>query len=349
MTPKCIVYPRSAKDVSRIIKILSLLHTPFSVRFGGLSPTPGHSSSEDGVLIDLREMKEIEISEDGKIASVRPGARWSDVYEALDSHGMSVVGPRLPDGGIGGGLSFFSGEYGLGADKVESFEIVLSDGLIVDANSAEHPNLFWALKGGGSHFGIVTRFDLSTVPIRDLWYSMSTYAITEVPEILLAFEQWQLRSADPKSAILVRVGLDSCTITLVYSSPWSKVGPPCFNAFYGINVMEYLILPTNGTVVSLTKALAKLFSHNPMRHDHRGASRKNDLGLYSAVEAYWIWRKETLALREPKSLIEKGVEDSSNPLGLTAVPQQWWTIVADWDPAEDDDLVRESMKDITDR
>ncbi|KAL5313112.1 hypothetical protein ACEPPN_019539 [Leptodophora sp. 'Broadleaf-Isolate-01'] len=191
---------------------------------------------------------------------------------------------------------------------------------------------------------------------------MSTYAITEVPEILLAFEQWQLRSADPKSAILVRVGLDSCTITLVYSSPWSKVGPPCFNAFYGINVMEYLILPTNGTVVSLTKALAKLFPHNPMRHDHRGASRKNDLGLYSAVEAYWIWRKETLALREstgadvtfmiqhvPKTLIEKGVEDSSNPLGLTAVPQQWWTIVADWDSAEDDDLVRESMKDITDR
>lgn len=72
------------------------------MRCGGLSPTPGHSSIEDGVLIDLREMKEIEISEDGKIASVGSGARWSDVYEALDSHGMSVVGPRLPDGRIGG-------------------------------------------------------------------------------------------------------------------------------------------------------------------------------------------------------------------------------------------------------
>lgn len=71
----------------------------------------------------------------------------------------------------------------------------------MNANSAEHPDLFWALKGGMANFGIVARFDLSTVPIRDIWYSMSTYAITEVPEILLAFEQWQLRSADPKSSI----------------------------------------------------------------------------------------------------------------------------------------------------
>lgn len=109
MTPKCIVYPRSAKDVSRTIKILALLRTPFSVRCGDLSPTPRHSNIEDGVLIDLREMKEIEISEDGKIASVGPGARWNDVYEALDSHGMSAVGPRLPDGGIGGFI--LGGEY----------------------------------------------------------------------------------------------------------------------------------------------------------------------------------------------------------------------------------------------
>ncbi|KUJ24677.1 FAD-binding domain-containing protein [Mollisia scopiformis] len=365
LTPKCIVYPRSAKDVSRTIKILGLLHTPFSVRCGGLSPTPEHSSIADGVLIDLRELGGIEISADGRIASVGPGARWSDVFEALDPHGLTVVGPRLPNVGIGGfilggGLSFFSGEYGLAADKVENFEIVLSDGLIVDANSAEHPDLFWALKGGGSNFGIVTRFDLSTVPIRDIWYSMSTYAITEVPEVLLAFEQWQLRSADPKSAIFLRMGLDSCTITLVYSSPAKR--PPCFNVFYDIDVMEYLILPTNGTVVSLTTALAELFPHNPARHDHRAASRKNDLGLYSAVEAYWVWRKETLALRDstradatfmiqhvPKTLIEKGIEDGSNPLGLTAVPQQWWAIVVDWDSAKDDNLVRESLRDITKR
>jgi len=157
------------------------------------------------------------------------------------------------------------------------------------------------------------------------------------------------------------MGLDWCTITLVYSSPCAKQ-PPCFDAFYGIDVMEYLILPTNGTVSSLTKALVKLFSSTAVRHDHRAASRKNDLGLYSAVEAYWIWRKETLALREskgadlnfmiqhvPKTLIEKGVEDGSNPLGLTPVPQQWWTIIADWDSAADDDVVRRSMSDIRDR
>ncbi len=72
------------------------------MRCGGLSPVPGHSSIEDGVLIDLREMRGIEISEDSKIASVGPGARWSDVYDAIDSRGVTVVGPRLPNVGIGG-------------------------------------------------------------------------------------------------------------------------------------------------------------------------------------------------------------------------------------------------------
>lgn len=109
---------------------------------------------------------------------------------------------------------------------------------------------------------------------------MSTYAITEVPEVLLAFEQWQLKLAEPKASIFLSMGFNSCTMTLVYSAPVQKP-PTCFSIFYGIDVMEYLILPTNGSVASLTKALAELFPQLLLRYVRSvlRLSRSNQPGM----------------------------------------------------------------------
>lgn len=134
--------------------------------------------------------------------------------------------------------------------------------------------------------GIVTRFNLRTVAIRDVWYCVSTYAITEVPEILLAFEQWQLKIAEPKSSVLISMGLNSCSVTLVYSAPVQKP-PTCFSVFFGIDVMEYLTLPTNGTVVSMIKALAELFPHVLERcvHSCLRLSLSNQPGMIIELQA----------------------------------------------------------------
>lgn len=153
------VFPENAKDVALVIKTVKFWKVRFAVRSGGHSPNPGWSSiSEPGVLIDLRHLNEIRVNPDKTIVSIGPGKRWGEVYEALDPYGISVVGGRIPQVGVGGlilggGLSHFSGKYGLAADNVKNFEVVVADGKVVDASATANSDLFWALKGGGPNFG----------------------------------------------------------------------------------------------------------------------------------------------------------------------------------------------------
>jgi FAD/FMN-containing dehydrogenase len=155
-----VILPHNANDVSLTIKTIKFWKVKFAIRSGGHSPNPGWSSiGEPGMLVDLQLMDKISVSDDKKVASLGPGGNWGEVYEALDTHRVSVVGGRIPQVGVGGlilggGLSHFSGKYGLAADNVKNFEIVLADGSIVDANATSNSDLFWALKGGGPNFGL---------------------------------------------------------------------------------------------------------------------------------------------------------------------------------------------------
>lgn len=106
-----------------------LFQTKFSVRGGGHSPNPGWSSINDtGILIDLQKMNRLTLSSDSAVVSLGPGLRWGDVYNALDTYGVSVIGGRIPHVGVaglilGGAFFHFSGEYGLAADNVKNFEV----------------------------------------------------------------------------------------------------------------------------------------------------------------------------------------------------------------------------------
>jgi hypothetical protein len=158
-SPRCVVLAESKKDVSVAIKIIKFLKLKFATRSGGHSPNPGWSSiGEDGILIDLQKLNAISVSDDKKVASIGPGQKWGKVYEALDPHELSVIGGRIPQVGVGGlilggGFFHFSGKYGLAADNVKDFEVVLADGSVVNANADSNSDLFWALKGGGPNFG----------------------------------------------------------------------------------------------------------------------------------------------------------------------------------------------------
>lgn len=141
-----------------------LFQTKFSVRSGGHSPNPGWSSINDtGILIDLQKMNRLTLSSDSAVVSLGPGLRWGDVYNALDPYGVSVIGGRIPHVGVaglilGGAFFHFSGEYGLAADNVKNFEIVLADGIIANANAQKNTDLFWAFLGGGPKFGDLHSF-----------------------------------------------------------------------------------------------------------------------------------------------------------------------------------------------
>jgi hypothetical protein len=138
------------------------------------NPIKGSSNIQSGVTIDLSKLTELDVSKDQSYISIGPGNRWEDVYSELDSMGLGTSGGRDASVGVGGlvtggGISFFSREHGLVCDNVQGFEVVLSNGDIVEANEHSRPDLYRALKGGSSNFGVVTRIDMTTFPSGKMW------------------------------------------------------------------------------------------------------------------------------------------------------------------------------------
>lgn len=179
--PACFVTPRSTANVSAIIKSLTELEAPFTVKAGGHTAFAGGSNIDQGVTIDLLHLTDIVVTNDSQTVSVGSGSRWIQVTEALDPLGLGVVGGRVADVGVagltlGGGISYFSGFRGWACDNVQNYEVVLSSGEVVNASPNENKELFWALRGGGgSNFGIVTRFDLDVFPQGDIWSNNVIY------------------------------------------------------------------------------------------------------------------------------------------------------------------------------
>ena len=144
---------------------------------------PDSNNIADGVTIDLSIMNSSSYDQGTNTARVEPGARWENVYGTLQEQGVTVVGGRDGDVGVGGfllggGLSFFTPKLGFGCDSVVNFEVVLANGSIINANETANPDLWKALKGGSSNFGIVTRFDLEAIPSKELHYDLRFLAAT---------------------------------------------------------------------------------------------------------------------------------------------------------------------------
>lgn len=173
--------PESTEDVS--LALTTLLDAGkgagdwhIALRSGGHS-VGAINNIVNGVTIDLSHLNATSCHPNTNIASIGPGARWGDVFAALEKEGVTAVGGR--DGGVGvggfllgGGTSFFSGSKGFGCDNVVNYEVVLADGSVVNANASSHPDLWKALKGGGGNLGIVTRFDLETFPSKPLFHDV---------------------------------------------------------------------------------------------------------------------------------------------------------------------------------
>jgi FAD/FMN-containing dehydrogenase len=113
------------------MKIITFLRIPFAVRSGGHSPNPGWAGVESGILIDLSRLNSMSISKDTETFTVGPGVRWGQVYEYLDPYNVTAVGGRVAQVGVGGlllggGISYWTGEFGLATDNVANFEVCAS-------------------------------------------------------------------------------------------------------------------------------------------------------------------------------------------------------------------------------
>ena len=192
------------------LKVIKFFSVPFAIRSGGHTPFPGSASTDGGILISLETFNATSIDVGRGIASVGPGSRWIHVYEYLEPYGLGVLGGRVPPVGVGGlitggGLSFFSTARGLACDNVAAFQVVLADSSIVIASATENKDLFWALKGGSNNFGIVTRFDLYTVPIPGgVWGGVLHYTPDKFSNVSDAIAEYQGNGQvkDPDSDII---------------------------------------------------------------------------------------------------------------------------------------------------
>lgn len=189
LSPACIVRPTSTDDVSTVIKTSRSTGTKFAVRAGGHMSVPGANSVDDGILMVMSNLTDISIAPDRASVDVGPGLTWSGVYTYLIGFERTAVGGRISPIGVpgltlGGGINFHGNQYGWAADNVLEYEVVLANGELAIANETSNTDLFWALKGGGSNFGIVTNFKLRTVPSSKVLAGIYTINGTEMEPLM---------------------------------------------------------------------------------------------------------------------------------------------------------------------
>ncbi|KAJ8457726.1 hypothetical protein ONZ45_g18199 [Pleurotus djamor] len=199
---QCRIAAIDAQDVSEAVKIIAKNECKFSVRSAGSMPWAGAANiASPGIAIDLSRITGVSLSTDKTVASLGPGNHWGAVYDALDPHGVTVVGGRSNVVGVGGfilggGFSHLSPEHGFASDNVVNYEVVLSDGRIINTNATATPDLFWGLKGGSTNLGIITRYDVKVYPLTPKWGGFRGYTVSNGPAIFDAMAQMLVKLRD---------------------------------------------------------------------------------------------------------------------------------------------------------
>jgi FAD/FMN-containing dehydrogenase len=160
--PAAIVRPRDAADVARIVSLARDAGASLAVRGGGHSAM-GHGLVEDGIVIDMRGMRALEIDREARTAWAETGLTAGEYTNAAGEHGLATGfgdAATVGVGGItlGGGIGFLSRLHGLTVDSLLAAEIVTADGEVREIDAEREPDLFWAIRGGGGNFGVATRF-----------------------------------------------------------------------------------------------------------------------------------------------------------------------------------------------
>lgn len=207
--PWCMVFPESAEDVAKVVKVLEKNKCPFGMRSGAHSAFKGSNGIKDGVTVDFGYMNATTYDESTQVASIGPGSDWGKAYKALAPYNVVAVGGRADVVGVGGfttggGYSFHTGVRGFACDNVVNFEVVTGDGKIVNANKDENSDLWRALKGGSGNFGFVTRIDTEVFPSSQIYASLNLVPFEQKAAVRqVYFDFVNNQDEDPASQIIV--------------------------------------------------------------------------------------------------------------------------------------------------
>ena len=164
-----------------------------SIRSGGHNGA-GLALVENGLVLDLSEMNAIEIDSNNKTAKIQPGRTLAAVDQATHEYGLALPSGIIGTTGVagltlGGGIGYLSRKGGLTVDHLLEVEVVLASGELVTANSVENPDLFWALRGGGGNFGVVTSFTFSLIPIKNVYGGPMFWPLEKAKEAMKFYDR----------------------------------------------------------------------------------------------------------------------------------------------------------------
>lgn len=187
--PTLIVRPLNTADVAAAIQFARDNQLTLSVRSGGHSMS-GLSTNDGGLILDLAHFNAVELLDASRnLVRIGAGARWGDAAKALTEWGLAISSGDTNSVGVGGltlggGIGWMVRKYGLTIDSLEAAELVLADGRFLRVSTTDNPELFWALRGGGGNFGVVTSLEFRAQPVRDVFGGMIIYNIAEYQSVL---------------------------------------------------------------------------------------------------------------------------------------------------------------------
>ncbi len=201
--PTAIARVADVEDVVEAVNFARDTDLRIAIRGGGHSYA-GHGTCDDGLVIDCAAIDHVEVDPDAKRVRVGPGATWADVDAATMAHGLATTGATVSSVGVagytlGGGTGHLVRSLGTGADNLCAAEVVTAAGAVVRASDNENADLYWALRGGGANFGVVTEFEFALHELEtELLAGQLVYRIEDAPEVLRFYRDFM---ADAPQAV----------------------------------------------------------------------------------------------------------------------------------------------------
>ena len=203
--PVAVVHAEHADDVAATVHF---------AREHGLRIAPqgtGHGAGslpalDDAILLKTSRMRGVDVDPAARRVRVEAGVVWQEVLDAVQPYGLTALAGSSHDVGVvgyalGGGMGFLARKHGLAANSVTALEVVTADGSHVRADDAHAPDLYWALRGGGGSFGVVTALELELFPVRNVYAGVLFYPLERAAEVLHAWRAWTERVPDGMTSI----------------------------------------------------------------------------------------------------------------------------------------------------
>ncbi|KAH8114450.1 FAD-binding domain-containing protein [Phellopilus nigrolimitatus] len=365
---KIVAFVRDEDDVSRAIKYATAEKLPLAIRGGGHS-TPGASSSEGGLVIDLsRFLNGVRIDSEKRLAYVGGGALWGAVDNAAIKFGLATVGGTVNHTGVGGltlggGFGYLSSAHGHTIDNLVQAKMVLANGSIVTANETENEDLFWAIRGGGSNFGVCTEFVFRLHEQRKAVYAgILAFPGPLAVEAMKVTEKWLARGFPSQKETLFQVATRLPTpertpivAVIVFHNGSEEEGRKVYKDFLDLNPIDH----TKEIPYELLNTLQNAGAYHGQYNYEKGAS----IGGYDVVVAEKLYERfvaETEARSDLRVMcgfvLMNHDKISSVPSGATAfnnrVPHVWAITNVMWDDepgaAEKGQGVRELARRLVD-